>query len=85
MELNLQRQQQRKIAELIQVTGFKVQKLFQHMDKKNQGYLDSQNIRDFLKKKGHNAKKDELVSIIRRVEKSDKGTINLSELQNFLL
>jgi len=56
--------------------------LFLEIDDNNTGYIDFNNLMDFLQKNGIFPYEEEVIYILRRLDKDDDGRISLLELQN---
>ena len=58
---------------------YSAQSAFKCVDDWNYGYIDSKNLKRFLRKVGYLASKDELVAIIRRFDLDGDAKVNYSE------
>ena len=58
---------------------FSVQKAFRAIDDWNYNYIDSSNLKRFLRSMGHLATKQELIGILRRFDMDGDAKINLAE------
>ena len=58
---------------------FSIQKAFRAIDDWSYGYIDSSNLKRFLRSMGHLSTKQELIAILRRFDMDGDAKINLSE------
>ena len=58
---------------------FSMQKAFRAIDDWTYNYIDSSNLKRFLRSMGHLATKQELVAILRRFDMDGDAKINMSE------
>ena len=57
---------------------------FRTVDRLNEGYIDSYNLRIFFKNNGYHASERELMAIIRRVDTDGDARISYSEFTEFM-
>ena len=58
---------------------FSVQKAFRAIDDWSYGYVDSSNLKRFLRSMGHISTKQDLISILRRFDMDGDAKINMAE------
>jgi len=60
---------------------FSYELLFQEIDRENVGFVDFQNLNEFFKTNMYYPYEEEIISILRRMDKNDDGRLASSELQ----
>lgn len=70
--------------ELLESGSTTISQIFHEIDKDSTGYINFQNLFDFFKKNGTYPYEEELIAIIRKLDKDDDGRLVLAELEEGL-
>jgi hypothetical protein len=68
-----------------EASGFSIERLFDIIDAKNSGFIDFENLMNFFQKNGFYPYEEEIISILRRMDRDDDGRITYEEFENGLL
>lgn len=83
-ELDLMRRSDNLKRDLFSRYDYSTYSTFRTVDRYNDGFIDSYNLKVFLKNNGHYADDREVLSIIRRIDTDGDAKLNYEEFSEFL-